>query len=53
MVFVAWAFIAWVRSVLVAKKGESGGNVFVSGISIILGGMHVYRNFFIIMQLLS
>ncbi|WOH14825.1 hypothetical protein DCAR_0934348 [Daucus carota subsp. sativus] len=30
MVFVAWAFIAWVGSVLVAKKGESGGNVFVS-----------------------
>ncbi|KAL1807300.1 hypothetical protein ACET3Z_030368 [Daucus carota] len=39
MVFVAWAFIAWVGSVLVTKKGESGGHVFVSGISIILGGM--------------
>lgn len=49
MVFVAWAFIAWVGSVLVTKKGESGGHVFVSGISIILGGMYVYCEFFIIM----
>lgn len=39
MVFVAWAFVAWVGSILVIEKGETGGHVFVAGISIILGGM--------------
>ncbi|KAK1381545.1 putative multidrug resistance protein [Heracleum sosnowskyi] len=39
MVFVAWAFVAWVGSILVIEKGESGGRVFVAGISVVLGGM--------------
>lgn len=39
MVFAAWAFNAWVGSVLVAEKGEKGGAVFVGGICIITGGL--------------
>jgi len=39
MIYVVWAFQAWVGSLLVMAKGASGGNVFVAGILIILGGM--------------
>ncbi|KAK8582901.1 hypothetical protein V6N13_069667 [Hibiscus sabdariffa] len=41
MIYAAWAFQAWVGGVLVTEKGESGGNVFVAGICIILGGLAV------------
>lgn len=39
MVYVAWAFIAWVGSILVIEKGETGGRVFVAGVCVILGGL--------------
>ncbi|PPR92569.1 hypothetical protein GOBAR_AA28102 [Gossypium barbadense] len=35
----AWAFQAWVGGVLVTEEGENGGDVFVIGICIILGGL--------------
>ncbi|GJX55407.1 ABC transporter B family member 15-like protein [Tanacetum coccineum] len=39
MIFVAWAFVAWVGSYLVTEKGESGGKVFVAAICIIMAGL--------------
>ncbi|XP_075504716.1 ABC transporter B family member 15-like [Primulina tabacum] len=39
MIFVTWAFQAWVGGLLVTEKGESGGHVFIAGICIILGGL--------------
>ncbi|XP_051144246.1 ABC transporter B family member 15-like [Andrographis paniculata] len=39
MIFVTWAFQSWVGGLLVAELGESGGHVFIAGLSIILGGL--------------
>ncbi|KAL8253622.1 hypothetical protein R6Q59_031843 [Mikania micrantha] len=39
MIFVTWAFLAWVGSYLVTQKGESGGPVFVSEICIVMAGL--------------
>lgn len=39
MIFVAWAFVAWVGSYLVIEKGESGGRVFVTAICVIMAGL--------------
>ncbi|XP_073132733.1 putative multidrug resistance protein [Henckelia pumila] len=39
MIFVTWAFQAWVGGLLVTEKGESGGHVFIAGICIVLGGL--------------
>ncbi|KAJ0544860.1 putative ABC-type xenobiotic transporter [Helianthus annuus] len=39
MVFVTWAFVAWVGSYLVTQKGETGGPVFVSAICVIMAGL--------------
>ncbi|KAH9803368.1 ABC transporter B family member 15 [Citrus sinensis] len=38
MIYVGWAFQAWVGSYLVTEKGEKGGSIFVAGVSIIMGG---------------
>ncbi|KAL0408548.1 UNVERIFIED_CONTAM: ABC transporter B family member 15 [Sesamum radiatum] len=39
MIFATWAFQSWVGGLLVTEKGESGGHVFIAGISIVLGGL--------------
>lgn len=36
---VSWAFQAWVGSILVIKRGEKGGRIFVAGFNMILGGL--------------
>ncbi|TYJ49973.1 hypothetical protein E1A91_A01G171800v1 [Gossypium mustelinum] len=41
IIYAAWAFQAWVGGVLVTEEGENGGDVFVIGICIILGGLSV------------
>ncbi|PON42312.1 ABC transporter [Parasponia andersonii] len=41
MIYAAWAFQAWVGSILVAEKGEKGGFVFISGVCVILGGVSI------------
>ncbi|KAJ8747508.1 hypothetical protein K2173_009245 [Erythroxylum novogranatense] len=41
MIYVSWAFQAWVGTILVTEKGEKGGSVFVAGINIIMGGLSV------------
>lgn len=37
--FAIWAFLSWYASILVMYKGESGGNVFATGLSLIMGGL--------------
>lgn len=39
MIYAAWAFEAWVGSVLVTERGEKGGTVFVTGICTVLSGV--------------
>ena len=39
MIYVGWAFQAWVGTYLVTEKGEKGGSIFVAGINVIMGGL--------------
>ncbi|KAJ8543070.1 hypothetical protein K7X08_005593 [Anisodus acutangulus] len=39
MVYVTWSFESWAGSVLVANRGESGCHVFISAVSLVLGGL--------------
>ncbi|KAL9678380.1 hypothetical protein QQ045_016224 [Rhodiola kirilowii] len=39
MVFVAWAFQAWIGMILVTTRGERGGTVFIAAISGLMGGL--------------
>ncbi|KAK4429751.1 putative multidrug resistance protein [Sesamum alatum] len=39
IVFAVWAFESWAGSVLVIKRGESGGRVFIASVCIVLGGL--------------
>ncbi|KAK6934388.1 ABC transporter-like, ATP-binding domain [Dillenia turbinata] len=39
IIFVCWAFQAWMGSFLVTEKGEKGGAVFVAGFNVLLGGL--------------
>lgn len=39
MVFAVWSFQAWFGSVLVIHKGAAGGNVFIAGTCVLIGGL--------------
>ena len=39
IIYVVWAFQAWVGTYLVTNKGEKGGSIFVAGINVIMGGL--------------
>lgn len=39
VIYVSWAFQAWFGSILVSKKGEQGGHVFVAGFNVLMGGL--------------
>ena len=39
VIYVSWAFQAWVGSVLVTKKGERGGHIFVAGFNVLMAGL--------------
>lgn len=39
MIYVSWAFQAWIGSILVTSRGEKGGNIFVSGFLVLMGGL--------------
>ncbi|KAF5728373.1 Multidrug/pheromone exporter MDR family ABC transporter family [Tripterygium wilfordii] len=41
IMYVGWAFQAFVGTYLVTEKGEKGGNIFVAGINVIMGGLSV------------
>ncbi|CAI9088498.1 OLC1v1022834C1 [Oldenlandia corymbosa var. corymbosa] len=40
-IYISWAFQAWLGSFLVSKKGEKGGDVFVAGFNILMGGLNI------------
>ncbi|XP_059662526.1 putative multidrug resistance protein [Cornus florida] len=41
VIYVSWAFQAWIGSVLVTKKGEKGGDIFVAGFNVLMGGLNI------------
>ncbi|XP_057461232.1 putative multidrug resistance protein [Actinidia eriantha] len=41
MIYVSWAFQAWLGSILVSKKGEKGGDVFVAGFNVLMAGLNI------------
>ncbi|KAH6775558.1 P-glycoprotein 18 [Perilla frutescens var. hirtella] len=41
VIYISWGFQAWVGSLLVSKKGEKGGDVFVAGFNILMGGLNI------------
>ncbi|CAK9150287.1 unnamed protein product [Ilex paraguariensis] len=41
VIYVSWAFQAWVGSVLVTKKGERGGHIFVAGFNVLMAGLNI------------
>lgn len=41
VIYVSWAFQAWVGSILVTKRGERGGDIFVSGFLVLMGGLNI------------
>ncbi|XP_059633645.1 putative multidrug resistance protein [Cornus florida] len=41
MIYAVWAFQSWVGSILVTRRGESGGRIFISGVCVILGGVSI------------
>ncbi|KAJ9562798.1 hypothetical protein OSB04_007958 [Centaurea solstitialis] len=41
IIYVNWGFQAWVGSLLVTKHGEKGGDVFVAGFNVLMGGLNI------------
>ncbi|XP_071740264.1 putative multidrug resistance protein [Rutidosis leptorrhynchoides] len=41
MVYVSWAFQAWIGSILVSKHGEKGGDIFVAGFNVLMAGLNI------------
>ncbi|XP_052178929.1 ABC transporter B family member 15-like [Diospyros lotus] len=41
VIYVSWGFQAWVGSILVSKKGEKGGDIFVAGFNVLMGGLNI------------
>ncbi|XP_050369771.1 putative multidrug resistance protein [Argentina anserina] len=41
IIYVGWGFQAWVGTYLVTQKGEDGGNVFVAGFNVLMGGLSI------------
>lgn len=39
VIYISWGFQAWVGSLLVSKGGEKGGDVFVAGFNVLMGGL--------------
>ncbi|KAL1811502.1 hypothetical protein ACET3Z_021567 [Daucus carota] len=41
MIYISWAFQAWIGSILVTSRNEKGGNIFVSGFLVLMGGLNI------------
>ncbi|KAL4638831.1 hypothetical protein ACB092_03G175300 [Castanea dentata] len=41
IIYAVWAFQAWVGSVLVIQRSETGGIVFIAGVCIMVGGVSI------------
>lgn len=39
VIYISWGFQAWVGSLLVSRKGEKGGDIFVAGFNVLMGGL--------------
>lgn len=39
VIYFSWGFQAWIGSILVSKKGEKGGDIFVAGFNVLMGGL--------------
>lgn len=39
IIYINWAFQAWFGSILITKHGEKGGDVFVAGFNVLMGGV--------------
>ncbi|KAJ0733806.1 putative Type 1 protein exporter [Helianthus annuus] len=39
MIYINWAFQAWFGSILITKHGEKGGDVFIAGFNVLMGGV--------------
>ncbi|XP_051133578.1 putative multidrug resistance protein [Andrographis paniculata] len=41
VIYISWGFQAWIGSLLVSQKGEKGGDVFVAGFNVLMGGLNI------------
>ncbi|XP_022863382.1 putative multidrug resistance protein [Olea europaea var. sylvestris] len=41
VIYISWGFQAWVGSLLVSRKGEKGGDIFVAGFNVLMGGLNI------------
>ncbi|KAK6154401.1 hypothetical protein DH2020_008649 [Rehmannia glutinosa] len=41
VIYISWGFQAWIGSILVSKKGEKGGDIFVAGFNVLMGGLNI------------
>lgn len=39
VIYISWGFQAWVGTMLITDKGEKGGDVFVAGFNVLMGGL--------------
>lgn len=39
IIYINWAFQAWVGSLLITKHGAKGGDIFVAGFLVLMGGV--------------
>ncbi|XP_023535149.1 putative multidrug resistance protein [Cucurbita pepo subsp. pepo] len=41
IIYAGWGFQAWIGTYLVTEKGEKGGNVFIAGFNVLMGGLSI------------
>ncbi|PIN02501.1 Multidrug/pheromone exporter, ABC superfamily [Handroanthus impetiginosus] len=41
VIYICWGFQAWIGSLLVSKRGEKGGDIFVAGFNVLMGGLNI------------
>ncbi|KAL0311053.1 UNVERIFIED_CONTAM: ABC transporter B family member 15 [Sesamum angustifolium] len=41
VIYISWGFQAWIGSLLVSKRGEKGGDIFVAGFNVLMGGLNI------------
>ncbi|KAK4420732.1 ABC transporter B family member 15 [Sesamum alatum] len=39
VIYISWGFQAWIGSLLVSKRQEKGGDIFVAGFNVLMGGL--------------
>ncbi|KAL2247591.1 UNVERIFIED_CONTAM: putative multidrug resistance protein [Sesamum indicum] len=41
VIYISWGFQAWIGSLLVSKRQEKGGDIFVAGFNVLMGGLNI------------